>query len=59
MNPPLRIHILKLYKDLLRFGQQLELTDKKYYYNRIKKEFTKNKNLSDEADINYNYKVRI
>ncbi|GLV34231.1 uncharacterized protein CBL_00162 [Carabus blaptoides fortunei] len=56
MNAPVRSHVLKLYKELLRYGEQLQLTDKEYYVKRIKKEFIKNKELQDLADINYSYK---
>lgn len=57
MSAPAKLQILKLYKDLLRYGQQLHLTDKQYYINRIQKEFAKNRELIDVADINYNFKV--
>lgn len=56
MSAPARQQILKLYKDLLRYGQQLHLTDKEYYINRIKKEFVKNRELIDVTEINYNFK---
>lgn len=49
--------ILKLYKDLLRYGQQLRLTDKAYFCGRIKKEFKKNKSLTDPSDIQFNFEV--
>lgn len=58
MNAPLRSQVLKLYKELLRYGEQLQLTNKEYYMKRIKKEFIKNRDLQDLADINYSYKVR-
>ncbi|XP_018573503.1 MIEF1 upstream open reading frame protein [Anoplophora glabripennis] len=47
--------VLKLYKDLLRYGQQLTLTDKDYFCRRIIKEFKKNKSLTDPKDIQYNF----
>ncbi|CAH0555824.1 unnamed protein product [Brassicogethes aeneus] len=59
MNCPKRIQILKLYKDLLRYGQQLKLTDKKYFEERIKTEFRKNIGLTDEKDISYNFEKGI
>lgn len=49
--------ILKLYKDLLRYGQELTLTDKEYYRRRIRSEFRKNKTLEDETDITYAFEV--
>lgn len=57
MSAPSKQQILKLYKDLLRYGQQLHLTDKQYYINRIKKEFVKNRELIEAEEINYNFKV--
>ncbi|KAF5308703.1 hypothetical protein FQR65_LT06064 [Abscondita terminalis] len=36
--------ILKLYKHLLRYGQDLQYTDKNYFYRRIKNEFKENRN---------------
>lgn len=52
----MRITILKLYKDLLRYGEQLKFTDKKYYQYRIKKEFKQNKTLTEKADIDFQFK---
>ncbi|XP_017784508.1 PREDICTED: uncharacterized protein LOC108568096 [Nicrophorus vespilloides] len=50
-----KIQVLRLYKDLLRYGQQLQLTDKTYFYKRIKKEFKNNKSLSDPTKVSFNY----
>ncbi|KAL3270117.1 hypothetical protein HHI36_009176 [Cryptolaemus montrouzieri] len=47
--------VLKLYKDLLRYGQQLKYTEKSYFNKRIRNEFRKNQNLEDTAEINLNY----
>ena len=50
--------VRRLYKDLLRFGRnELQYTDKNYFYNRIRKEFNSNKNLDRKEDIEYYYKV--
>lgn len=49
--------VLKLYKDLLRYGQHLTFTDKKFFRQRIINEFKNNKNLKDEAEISYNFEV--
>lgn len=49
--------VLKLYRDLLRYGQELHLTDKSYYRQRIICEFKKNKNLEDESEIAYAFEV--
>ena len=38
---------LSLYRQLLRYGQKLCLTDKHYFSERIRAEFSKNKSLSD------------
>lgn len=56
MHPSSR-QVLQLYKDLLRYGQQLKLTDKDYYYSRIRKEFLKNKELTDPKSISFSFKV--
>lgn len=55
MRVPNSIQVLKLYKDLLRYGQDLQFTDKQYFYRRIKKEFKKNKTLTEPKDISFNY----
>ncbi|XP_035723440.1 MIEF1 upstream open reading frame protein-like [Vespa mandarinia] len=52
----MRITILKLYKDLLRYGEQLRFTDKKYYRQKIREEFKQNKNLTEVADIDFQLK---
>lgn len=49
--------ILKLYKDLLRYGEELNLTDKNYFKQRIKKEFRRNKNLQDDKEITFYFEV--
>lgn len=59
MQCPKTNQILKLYKDLLRYGQQLKLTDKDYFCDRIRSEFHKNKSLTEESEINYNFEVII
>jgi len=42
-----------LYKQLLRYGQQLELTDQQYYFRRIRSEFQKNRNETDPKLIKH------
>lgn len=49
--------VLKLYKDLLRYGEELNLTDKKYFKQRIRDEFRKNKNLQDDNEIIFCFEV--
>ena len=43
--------ILRLYRDLLRYSEQLKYTDVNFYLNRIKNEFEKNKMIDDEQEI--------
>ncbi|KAF7286317.1 hypothetical protein GWI33_006046 [Rhynchophorus ferrugineus] len=59
MGLPKKIEILKLYKDLLRYGQELKFTDKEYFQKRIKKEFKQNKVVTDETDINFKFEKGI
>ncbi|KAH0819677.1 hypothetical protein GEV33_003119 [Tenebrio molitor] len=54
-----KLQILKLYKDLLRYGQGLRFTDKDYFCNRIRREFRKNRELGDESEISFNFEVRV
>ena len=42
---------LSLYRQLLRYGQTLRLTDKQYFSQRIRSEYEKNRNLSDSTLI--------
>lgn len=57
MSLPSRLQICQLYKSLLRYGEQLKLTDKGYYYSRIKKEFKRNQSLQKPEDICRYYEV--
>ena len=50
--------VLLLYKDLLRYGKNIQLTDKEYYVNRVRKEFRQNKSLQNPEDIEFQYMVR-
>ncbi|CAH1108807.1 unnamed protein product [Psylliodes chrysocephalus] len=50
------IQVLKLYKELLRYGKQLKLTDKNFFRRRIKQEFKNNKGLEIETEIDHIYK---
>ncbi|XP_043268310.1 uncharacterized protein [Venturia canescens] len=49
----MRTKVLRLYKDLLRFGEKLQFTDKKYFKYRIKKSFAENKDLDDPKTIKF------
>lgn len=59
MHSPKKLQILKLYKDLLRYGQQLKLTDKDYFCDRVRRDFLNNKCLTDQKDINHNFEVNL
>ncbi|XP_076632824.1 mitochondrial ribosome and complex I assembly factor AltMIEF1-like [Colletes latitarsis] len=45
--------VLKLYKDLLRYGENLKYTETKYFKSRIRRGFKENKRLTDEAEIDF------
>ncbi|XP_050431838.1 MIEF1 upstream open reading frame protein [Adelges cooleyi] len=49
------LQVLKLYKELLKYGSNLKLTNKNYYQRRIKEEFKQNKLLSDPKEIQFSY----
>ena len=44
---------LGLYKQLMRYGQNLKYTDKDFYFRKIRTEFEKNRQLTDPAEIKY------
>ncbi|KAJ3642899.1 hypothetical protein Zmor_025647 [Zophobas morio] len=50
-----KLDVLKLYKNLLRYGQELKLTDKDYFCERIRYEFRKNRGLQEQSDISFNF----
>lgn len=58
MSTPTAREVLRLYRNLLRYGEQLKFTDVKYYTGRIRTEFSKNKTLKSAEDIEFNFKVR-
>lgn len=53
-NVPSRQAIKTLYKQLMRYGQELTLTDKNWYNRQIRNEFMKIR--SSEADIDFAYR---
>ncbi|GLG95182.1 Uncharacterized protein GBIM_02219 [Gryllus bimaculatus] len=55
MNGPTSSQVLGLYRNLMRYGKQLQFTDKSYFLNRIRKEFKKKKNLTELEDIKFQY----
>lgn len=57
MSIPSKQQILRLYKDILRYGHQLELTDKNYFYRRISQEFKKNMIEPDPMQAKFLYDV--
>ncbi|XP_011338623.2 uncharacterized protein LOC105280095 [Ooceraea biroi] len=48
--------VLKLYKDILRYGETLRFTNKKYFQYRIRTAFKDNKDLMDEETIDFQLK---
>ena len=51
MSSSTRSIALSLYRQLLRYGEKLYYTDKQYFNERIRGEFVKHKNLSDNKLI--------
>lgn len=51
------LQVKHLYKELLKYGCSLKLTDKNYYKNRIKQEFLDNKQLVNPEEIQFFYDV--
>lgn len=49
--------ILRLYRDLIKYGQQLKYTDKAYYKEYIRNQFVKYRDLKEEKDIERAFKV--
>lgn len=58
MSSVTRLDVLKLYRNLLRYGETLKFTDKGYYKKRIRGEFQKNKILDNPEEIDFSWKVR-
>jgi len=57
MTIPTGRQVLQLYRDLLRYGRQLQFTDKDYFARRIKREFKQAKNIDNAEDIKFYYQV--
>ena len=51
--------IIKLYKDIIKYGKNLTFTDKEYFLNRVRAEFKKNLTITSEEEIIFQYNVRI
>uniref|UniRef100_A0A182K8H0 Uncharacterized protein n=1 Tax=Anopheles christyi TaxID=43041 RepID=A0A182K8H0_9DIPT len=50
--------VLSLYRDLLRYGGQLQYTDQEYFLNRIRREFRQSASLTDPKEIEFCYKLK-
>lgn len=59
MIPPTRTQVLKLYKHLVRYSNNLQFTDKKYFLKKVKSEFKASKSLENPKEIEFAFKVRI
>lgn len=57
MNSGGSVQVLQLYRRLLKYGNQLQYTDKNYFRNRIRVEFRQNKELQDPEKIEFEVKV--
>lgn len=55
MNAPTRQQVLQLYRHLIKYGNQLQFTDKKYFKNRVREEFRKHKELESAEEVLFNY----
>ena len=51
MSSSTRSIAISLYRQLLRYGEKLHYTDKQYFNERIRDEFVKHRNLSDNKLI--------
>lgn len=51
--------VIRLYRDLLKYGRQLKYTDREYYFLRIRDEFQKNKHLDSPDQISKAFKVNL
>uniref|UniRef100_A0A182IVG9 Uncharacterized protein n=2 Tax=Anopheles atroparvus TaxID=41427 RepID=A0A182IVG9_ANOAO len=49
--------VLSLYRDLLRYGAQLQYTDRDYFAARIRREFRQSASLTDPKEIEFSYKM--
>lgn len=58
MNAPTRQQVLQLYRHLIKYGNQLQFTDKKYFKDRVREEFRNNKGLESAEEIDFSFKVK-
>lgn len=59
MNSPTRSQILQLYRSLIKYGEQLKLTDKTFFLKKIKNEFRTNKSLPSQQEAHEAFEVII
>lgn len=59
MSTPTGKQVINLYRDLIRYGKYLKYTDQEYFIDRIRREFHRNKSLSNPEDIKFCYDVSI
>jgi hypothetical protein len=52
-----RPQVIALYRSLIRYRDTLTFTDKDYYTKRIRKEFKKHRDLTEDNDIVFYYQV--
>ncbi|XP_029640348.1 MIEF1 upstream open reading frame protein isoform X2 [Octopus sinensis] len=51
MNPASPFAIFSLYRQMIRKARTLSYTDKNFYLHRIRKEFDKNKSITDPHEL--------
>lgn len=57
MSAPSVQQVLRLYRDLLRYGQRLQLTDKAYFYRRVRAEFEKARDVQEDERKRFLFEV--
>ena len=57
MSAPSGGQVLGLYRSLLRYGQTLQLTDKTYFYWRVRLEFNKARIVNSEEQRRFLFEV--
>ena len=51
--------MLQLYRCLLRYGQTLQLSDRLYFYRRVRLEFDKSRSVQEEHRRRFLFEVNI
>ncbi|CAG2175124.1 unnamed protein product [Oppiella nova] len=57
MNCVSRVDKLRLFKELVKYSNELIYTDRHFYLNRVRQEFRKHRELTAEEDIDFFYRV--